>query len=257
MVPPPGLGWGHHSCAWPWLKCGACPDRWCRGPRIVPLTIRVVRQRATPAFAVDTVPVSEPPSRRIRQTVMNVTTRVRQCWSFPQHWSVELDWTPDVEVTPYEADCYSSDDLALWHGGSWEYVVLTVWVLDVYGSGLASDSLAGVEFGQLSGVFADPLATGRLSAGPRRWGAESGSSESCGVGRPCGHCACCCREHDRRGSVTARQVLGARHGALTPSWTRFLSGRTEHPRAATRETSGRSRSCPDPESGSTREQGPL
>lgn len=52
---------------------------------------------------------------------------------------------PDDDATPYDADCYSPDDVDAWRKGLWRYVG----VLLRDGGGQQVDSLWGVEYGEI------------------------------------------------------------------------------------------------------------
>lgn len=64
--------------------------------------------------------------------------------------------TPDVDATPYEADCYSSADRIKWNTGQWCFVIITV-TASLDSHELGSASLGGVECGDLDRVTVNPL----------------------------------------------------------------------------------------------------
>lgn len=53
---------------------------------------------------------------------------------------------PDHCASPYEADCYTSEDGEAWRNGDWRYVAITI--LDSDNEHV--DSLSGVEYGDMS-----------------------------------------------------------------------------------------------------------
>lgn len=83
-------------------------------------------------------------------TPVDPTTRARnRGWFLPEGWEVALIIRPDEESTPYDADCYSPDQIEAWKSDQWEYVLLTVVVRDYFGGERGYDSLGAVEHGDL------------------------------------------------------------------------------------------------------------
>ncbi len=62
-----------------------------------------------------------------------------------RRYRVEI--VPDIDSTPYDADCYSEADVAAWRDDKWSYAGVIVMPLDVPGDVQfeLSDSLWGVE----------------------------------------------------------------------------------------------------------------
>ncbi|MFD4406667.1 hypothetical protein ACFWPH_28290 [Nocardia sp. NPDC058499] len=63
---------------------------------------------------------------------------------------------PDIDSTPYDADCYSAEDIAAWQRDDWCYVELWV-IASRCGIRLGDACIGNIEFGSLAELECDPL----------------------------------------------------------------------------------------------------
>lgn len=68
-------------------------------------------------------------------------------YAFPADWTVTASTEADIDSDPYDADCYSPQDIAAWKADEWQYVGLIVTVADEDGHEWGSASIWGVDDG--------------------------------------------------------------------------------------------------------------
>ncbi|PVA17108.1 hypothetical protein DDJ46_17820 [Mycobacteroides abscessus] len=71
-------------------------------------------------------------------------------------FNVVVYLVPDVDSTPYDADCYSDDDIAAWKRDDWGYVG-TIVKASREGIVLGESSLWASEYGVFDGKSISPL----------------------------------------------------------------------------------------------------
>lgn len=80
--------------------------------------------------------------------------------------SVTARMERDDDSKPFEADCYTEDDILTWLSEDWSYVGIIV-AVTFNGAKVSEESLWGIEHGHMSGQFVNAL---DASPGSILWG---------------------------------------------------------------------------------------
>jgi len=71
-------------------------------------------------------------------------------------YDLRAEMYDDEDSSPFEADCYSPEDISQWRNDDWKYVVIVV-TASRQGIDLGSDSICSMECGRSGDRYINPL----------------------------------------------------------------------------------------------------